>query len=247
MRKIIIGIVVAALVALGALGSSALAHPNTYTVAVGGSTSPGSHLFFAAADNPIAFSVLHGTTQTDMSCDNVNLEGEVESGTGIDPVGVVKAVPRFNTPDGFNRSQWKDCEGLGLDMTVVPLNDWEIHATGAPVSAALTDVVSGYVSGPGNAPLRARVFASSFPLLCDFEVEGYADGSFDEVAQSLTITETGFSGDLSIVNTAANCLGRVNDTDPANFEGVFTIGADDEENSKEGITEYLPVNLISSP
>lgn len=247
MRKIIIGIVVAVLVALGALGSSALAHPTTYTVAVGGSTASGSHLFFAVADDPIAFSVLHNTTQTDMFCNNVNLEGEISSGTGIDPVGVVKAVTRLNTPETFSRSEWKGCEGVGLAMTVTPLNDWEIHATGTPVSSALTDVVDGYVSGPSDGVLRAEVKATLFPLVCKFEVEGYATGSFDESTQKLTVNETGFTGNLQIVNTSANCLGRVNNGDPADFEGVFTIGADDEANSKEGISEFLPVNLISAP
>lgn len=251
MRKHVLA-VMSGVLAICLVGATAFAHPNTYTVSVSGSTSPAAHRFFATADAPIDFTVWNGSVATPMDCQEVNLEGEVTSGSGVDPVGVVKAVTRTNTPETFSHSEWKTCVSLGiLPMTVVPLNNWEIHPTGTGVTSALTNVVPGYVSGPSNGALRAHVYATSggpSGTSCNFVVEGRADGSFNEATQKLTITETGFSGDLTIVNASgADCLGLVPDGADANFEGVFTIGSDTAGNTKSGITQFLSINLISSP
>lgn len=251
MRSKIIGLLVGALAALVAWGGSAFAHPYTYTVSVNGSTTAGTHLFYASSVGGIDFSVWNGLIQTDMLCEAVNLEGEVYSGTGIDPVGVVKAVNRLNTPETFSHSEWKDCVGpLGIDMTVVPLNEWEIHPDEVPVTPAQADVVDGYVSGPSDGDLLARVYytpGGPTGTFCNFIVTGRAIGEFDEAAQRLTINEVGRSGRLSILSATGNCGGLVPPGAVADFEGVFAIGEDDSANTKGDITEFLDINLISSP
>ncbi|WP_235738003.1 hypothetical protein [Nocardioides alcanivorans] len=243
-----------------AIGAAAFAHPYTYTVSVGGSTAPASHLFYASDVNGIDFSVkrLSDATVTPMSCDEVNAEGEVYSGTGIDPIGVIKQVSLANAPDIVGpannpgqATEWKGCTGpFGLDMTVKQLNDWEVHADGTNPTSALTNIVSGYVSGPNNDPLRAHVFATlggKEGTSCNFIVEGYADGNFDESDQTLNITETGFSGDLTVVSTEGDCFELVPAGSPADFEGSFEIGKDDSGNTKGNITVNHPINLISTP
>ncbi|CAM3412728.1 hypothetical protein NODU109028_15780 [Nocardioides dubius] len=257
MRKSLIGAAVGGLVVTAGLGASAFAHPNTYTVSVGGSSAAGTHLFYASDVSGIAFSVNNGSTTTPMSCANVNAEGNIYSGSGVDPIARITPVTLVNAPNivtpvdkPAQATEWKDCVGpFNLAMSVNQLNTWEVHATGAVTSGSDTSV-AGYISGPNDGPLRAQVYATSggkSGTSCNFVVEGYADGNFNEATQSLNVTETGFSGDLTIVSAAGNCLGLVTVGSKANFTGSFEFGTDSASNTKGNITVNHPVNLISSP
>lgn len=258
MKKSLVGAAVGGLVVTAALGASAFAHPNTYTVSVGGSTAAGTHLFYASDVNGIAFSVKNGAgTVTPMSCANVNAEGNIYSGSGVDPIARITPVTLANAPDiatpvdkPDQATEWKNCVGpFNLEMSVNQLNTWEVHATGAVTSGSDT-TVAGYVSGPNDGPLQARVYATSGGkggTSCNFVVEGYADGNFNEATQSLNVTETGYSGDLTVVSALGNCLGLVTVGSKADFTGAFEFGTDSASNTKGNITVNHPVNLISSP
>lgn len=222
------------------------AHPLSHEVSVGGSTVGGSHLFYASDVNGVAFAVNNGTTTTPLSCGDVNLEGVANSGLDVDPFLEIKPVSRLNTPDGFDGSERKNCVGpFNLALTVVQINDWEVHATG-PATTAGTDLLPAYLSGPNNGPLYAHVYATPggpSGTSCNFFVEGYADGTFNEATQTLNIDETGFSGDLTIVSAPGSCLGLATVGSRVNAVSSFEIGDDDVANVKGNITSNHPILL----
>lgn len=246
MKKLFVSAGLAA-AAIGVLVSSAFAHP-PYQVSANGSTATADHIFFGtSSDAGIAFSVNHNGTITNMGCDDVNVEGKVHAGTSLGKIATIMPVTRVNTPETFNGLDWKNCRGpVGLAMTVVPNLNWEIWASGA-ATGANTDVIAGQVTGAGGGPLTARVYATGAPASCDFTVTGAADGSFNEGTQTLTVNETGYTGNLYISSIAgggtANCFGLVGVNDPANFVGDFEIGKDVAGNDKDDITVHLPVYL----
>src|SRR5690606_30979833 len=123
---------------------------------------------------------------------------------------------------------------FALMMSIVQANQWEVHALGAP-TVWDTDVLPVYLSGPNDTPLRAHVYATSGGPTgddCNFIVEGYSDGAFDETTQTLAIEEAGFSGDLTIVSADGDCLGLTPAGSTINVSGSFTIGKDSMLNSK---------------
>lgn len=252
MKRSAFGAGAVAVVTVGALASAALAAP-PYLVTVGASTS-GDHVFFGTSvprtggAHEIDFQVKRATTVTDMYCTDVNVEGNVHAGTSSDGhIATITPLTRVNTPETFAGMDWKGCKGpFNLDMAVEPDLDWEIWADGTSTTGN-TDVISGVVTGPGGGNLTATVYATGLNRpLCEFEVEGFATGNWNESTQTLTITETGFTGNLEIsalASLTSNCGGLVAVGDPANFEGAFEIGPDDVDNTKDGITDTFPVYL----
>ncbi len=182
-----------------------------------------------------------------MSCDDVNLEGEVHSGSGVDPFMEIKPVSLLNAPDIVDGSERKGCIApFSLDMRIIQTNDWEVHALGT-ASASATDVLNIYLSGPNDAPLQVHVYATSggpTGTTCNFVVEGYVDGTFDEAAQVLAFDESGFSGDLTIVSAAGDCLGLTPVGSVIDVNSSFKIGTDSVWNTKGNITEVYPINLM---
>lgn len=231
------------LAATAALGASAFAAP-PYTVSVAGSTATGTHAFFASSDSAIAFQVQNGSVTTNMNCAEVNAEGNVYSGTGLNPIATIMGVTRANTPDGFTGTQWKTCTGpFGVALTVVQTNNWSITGTGG-ATAGNTDVIAGEITGPSGGNLTAHVYATSggpTGTSCNFKVRGSATGSFAEATQKLNVNETGFTGDLEIYDVIGNCLGTVVAGNAANFTGTFTLGDDNAANTKASITHFFPV------
>lgn len=259
MRKSLIGVAAGGLMATAAFGAAAFAHPNTYTVEVAGSSAAGSHLAYASDVAGIQFNVKRPSDGlvTAMDCADVNAEAEVYSGSGVDPIAVIKPVDLLNAPDivtpvdkPHQATDWKTCTGpFGAAMGVNQLDEWEIHATG-PATSGNTDVVEGYISGPNNEPLHAQVFALSGGkngTQCNFIVEGYAYGEFNEATQTLNVNHTGFGPELTVLSTTGDCLGTVPAGSRAEFVGSFKIGADDAANTKGNITVPLPVNILSTP
>lgn len=258
MKKMAFAGATGALVLTGALAWSAAAHPTQYEVSVGGSTADQDHLFYALANDTdasgyaINFAVVHNGVTVPMGCAQAEAEGYVHGGTPGDPVATIQSVTRSNTPETFAHSRWKGCEGPGgVFMTVVPQNDWEVHGVD-PATSGNGDVIDGYISGPNNTPLEAHVFASSggpAGTSCNFHVEGYADATFDESTQELTVNQAA-NGDLSIdVVGGANCLTLIGDGDFASFQGTFTIGDDHSDNAKDedGVTHFHPILLDPLP
>ncbi|WP_110206559.1 hypothetical protein [Nocardioides daejeonensis] len=256
MRSKVIGLAAAG-ATVATLGLAAAAHASPATVEVAGSSADADYPFYALAADPnpsdptamaIQFSVRNASNNIiNMGCKQVHAEGNVHGGPvdlDGDAIATIQAVSRANTPEGFSHSEWKGCKGpVNLDMTVVPLNDWEIH--GYPPVSSGNDVIPGYISGPAGAPLRANVYATTGSSGCSFEVEGYANGSFDEGNQTLSVNETGYTGNLKVVvaGGGSTCLGLVGDGNAANFEGDFVVGDDNAANTKSGITHFFPINV----
>ncbi|CAM3411438.1 hypothetical protein NODU109028_15745 [Nocardioides dubius] len=256
MKQRAIGAGVVAIATVSALATAAVAAP-PYLVTVGASTS-GDHVFFGTSvprtggAHEIDFQVRRGTTVTNMYCTDVNVEGNVHAGTSsTGHVATITPVTRVNTPETFAGMDWKGCKGpFNLDMVVEPDLDWEIWADGTSTTGT-TDVITGVVTGPGGGNLTANVYATGANRpFCEFEVQGFATGTWNESTQTLTITETGFTGNLAIsalASATSNCGGLVAVNDPANFEGAFEIGPDDADNTKDGITDTFPVYLEPAP
>lgn len=235
MRKAAIGSLAGALVATAAFGSAAYAA--TYTVTVGGATS-GDHVFFASSQGAIDFVVRGATTDIEMGCGDVNAEGKVHAGTydtASAPIATITSVVRTNTPETFAGTDWKDCVGpLGISMSVSQGNNWEIYADGTATSGN-SDVVTGYISGPGGAPLNAMVYETAggpTGTACRFEVTGYAEGSFDEASQKLIVSENTWSN-LTVGTVYGSCFGLIATGDPASFNGSFDVGPDVVGNAKD--------------
>lgn len=226
--------------------AQAHSHPDSHVVEVAGSSAAGTHVFYAVSDG--VDYVLHGPTgDVQLACSEVFLEGELTSGTAVDPFAVIKAVARSNTPDGFDGSERDGCTGpFGVVLEIGQVGAWEIHALGA-VTTANTDLVPVYVSGAGDTALEVHVYALSggpSGTTCNFRVGGFLEGTFDETTQRLTINEQWSStGNLSVTNVLGNCFGLVAAGSGISVDNTFALGDDDAANSSSGISSFHPLYL----
>lgn len=203
--------------ALALTAGTAVAGGNLYTVAVGGSSSSGTHGYTAADNDGITFEVENqGTSNVvTMTCDSVDVAGTIQSGSGIEDIATIDS------------STWNNCQFGSIALEVSQVGTWVLNGDG-PATSAATDVVDGHVHN-----VEAHV-ESTIPGLCSFNVRndndpemGRADGQFDEATQVLRVNESGFSGDLTVYDVSG-CLGAVSNGDPANFlDGNFTINSPD--------------------
>lgn len=184
-----------------AVAGPALATGNAYTVAVGGSSTPATHVLTANAPSTLTFQV----PATTMTCATANVPASpvsnVFSGTGIIDIASINKV-NFNS-----------CTGPGGALAVATVGSWRLNATGAATAAA-TDVIAGHIE---------NVTANVSNSVCKFTVTGRADGSFDESTQKLTISQTGFAANRLSVSNVVGCLGLVANGQAANFSGVFDV------------------------
>ncbi|NRQ48739.1 hypothetical protein [Aeromicrobium stalagmiti] len=202
LKHAAIGTAAIALAAVGAAGP-ALATGSTYTVAVGGSSAAGTHNITATA-GALSFAV---PTLT-MGCSSANVPASpastVASGAGITDIAAI------------NKINFVGCTGPGGALTVTTVGSWKLHGTSAATAGA-TDVISGHVE---------NITANVSNAVCRFTVTGSANGTFNEATQKLTVSETGFTGNLK-VTSASGCLGQVTTGQNANFSGVFTVASAD--------------------
>lgn len=251
MKKSAIFAGIGAVAITGVMATNAFAHPNAYTVSVNGSTANADTMGYAVTQvlpsgKGVDFSVDNGSTIVTMGCTQAEAEGVVHGGTGKDPQATIKAVTRANTPEGFDRVNMKGCIGpFNTPMTVQFLTDVEMHATGTATTG--TETVAGYLSGPSNGTLQAKVYATAggpSGTSCNFTVSGTnVAGAFNEATQTLSIADTGYSGNLTVTSALGTCLGQVPVGSVADFTANFKLGKDSATNTKTSITDLLAVNL----
>ncbi len=187
-----------------AVAGPALATGNAYTVAVGGSSAAGTHNITATTTGSLSFAVPTLTMGCSSAAVPASPASTVASGTSITDIASI------------NKINFTGCTGPGGALAVTTVGSWKLHGTSAATAGA-TDVVSGHVD---------NITANVSNAVCKFTVTGKANGSFDEATQKLTVSETGFTGNLK-VSAVTGCLGQVQNGQNANFSGVFNVASAD--------------------
>jgi hypothetical protein len=213
---------VAATLALAA--GPAWATGGSYTVAVGGSTAPGTHAL-SAANNGLSMQFLNNTgTVINVACASVSASGNASSGSGVTAIADVTG------------STWASCPFPGGAWIISQVGTWPFHGDMTTVSPAATDVVAGHLH-------QVRVHVGTPTGICSFDVAGNVggsvlgriDGTFDEAGQKLSLAETGFTGNLVLYNVRG-CLGQLQNGNRMNLRGDFAVNVPDG-----------PINVVSSP
>lgn len=197
---------------LALIAGPAMASGLGTTVSVGGSTAGADHPI-TATSGPIQFDVLNDAgVVISMTCESATVKApsSVHSGTGV--VDLATIAPTM---------EWTKCQGPGGTLNVTNVGDWHLHRDGS--------ATTGLETVPGHVDDVTAQVDSAIPGICSFTVTGQAEGAFDETNQTLTVTETGFDGDLTIasVDPGAPCLGQIQAGNPANFQGVFNVTSPD--------------------
>jgi len=212
-------------VALAALSTSAWASGGPGVI-VGTDSSATWHDVSAATatvanTDEVIFNAYDATTSSTvtMGCRTASSTGQVHSGPFAPEIADINTVA-FST-----------CHGPGGTMTVskVGTAPWTLYATGGYTDANNDTIVTGYVDN-----VNAHVKTSPLSTVCNFDVTGLALGSFNETTQTLTVDETGFSGDLLLSNvggsgtgTGSGCLGDLHNGDPADFQATLSVSSAD--------------------
>lgn len=233
--------------ATGAVLAPAIAAP-PYWVTAGG-VSTGDEVFFGTLSGQGSyFAVNHSGSITPLGCDDASIEGKIHTGASSGGhVLTMTAVNRVNTPETFSGIRWSGCRGpVGFALTIQPVLTRELWLTGTSTTAN-TDVIAGQLTGGAGGPFTVRVYGTGAPASCDFTVTGVMDVLFDEAAQTLTIKERTFTGNLYVSSIAgggsANCFGLVGVGDPIDVEATFGIGPDVLGNDDSGISVPFPLHL----
>ncbi|MCL2542288.1 MAG: hypothetical protein FWE71_07510 [Nocardioidaceae bacterium] len=188
-----------------------------YTVSVGGSSATADHSFTASSVGAITFTVPLDT----MTCTSADASGKVHSGTGMSGAYTPPSPP-WNNPATISGSTWTGCsEQFGTPLQVTQNGDWQLEVDDPSVTSAQTDVVQGDITH-----IDAHVQDMIGGAVCDFEVTGSANASFDEAKQQLDVNETG-DGSLIVSAVTQNCLGFVSVGDVATFKGTYNISVPD--------------------
>lgn len=156
-RALSLAAAVAVTVALTLVGGAAFASA-PYTVAVGGSTAPGTHVFTATTST---------LTTSYFSCTSTTIGGSVTSGpSGVNPILVLSSL----TASG--------CGGYTITGAVTP---FPFYGTD-PVATTGLDDVHGELDD-----VAFHVQAFPIPAVCNYDVAGFVPGDFDESTQSLNL------------------------------------------------------------
>ncbi|WP_447645002.1 hypothetical protein [Nocardioides zeae] len=206
LRTLAAGAAVAAVVTVS---SPAFAAGPPYTVSVGGSSAAGSHAITAASTGAVTFNARNSSgTVINMNCTSVSGSGTVTSGTGVNPVASI------------GTTTWTGCTIPGGAATVTHNGTWNITGTGTNATTG-NESIAGYV-GAANASVRT----TANPNVCRFDVTGQARGTFNEATQQLSISETGYTGNLKLSNVV-NCLGQLQNGNPANMLATLNVTSPD--------------------
>ncbi|MDR6118084.1 hypothetical protein QE370_001268 [Aeromicrobium sp. SORGH_AS981] len=176
--------VAGALLAL-AVGPAAAAG-NSVTVAVGGSSAPGSHSITAATSEVVSWAspiLAWSCTQAKVPPSPVS---DVSSGLGVTDVLQIRALQ-------FGGCVWP--YGSILIELTTPAS---FRVTG-PATSGSSDVVQGRID---DVTIRAK------NAICDFTVSGSMRASLNEATQKLAVDESGFTGNL-LISQVKGCLGQV--------------------------------------
>jgi len=198
----------AATVGLIALAGPAFAAGPPYTVSVGGSSAAGSHSFTAASTGTVVFNAKNNAgTVINMNCTAVSASGTITSGTGVNPVANIASTT------------WTGCKIPGGNATVTQSGAWNLTGTGSASSALET--IAGYVGS-----VNAGVALTASPATCSFTATGQANGSFNESTQQIVISETGYTGNLTLSGVGP-CLGQLQNGNKANFGATLNVTSPD--------------------
>lgn len=206
-RRALAGLVAGALVLVM---WPAMATGNSYTVAVGGSATSGSHAISASSVASLTWRNERpdGAFLT-MSCSSMSAPAATSS---VSSGAEVVDIARF--------------AGVTLQSCVMPMGalavttsgTWTMHATGA-ATAATTDVVPVHLS---NVSIR---WANA---VCQFTAVGGLDGRFDEATQRLEINELADgTGEAFTVTGVRGCLGQFKNNGKAQLIGSLQIASPD--------------------
>lgn len=199
----------AAAAAIVAVSSPAFAAGPPYTVSVGGSSAAGTHTISAASTGTITFSARNSSgTIINMNCTSVSGSGTASSGTGLTQVASIGSTT------------WTGCTIPGGAATITQSGTWSVNGTGSNATTG-NETIAGNV---GN--VTAGVATTANPAVCSFRVTGTARGSFNEATQQLVVSETGYTGNLTLSNVSG-CLGRLQNGNPANFGATLNVTSPD--------------------
>ena len=193
----------AAAASLVGLSGPAIAAGPPYTVAVGGSTS-GTQAVTAVSSGTVQFSARNSAgTIINGNCTSVSGNGTVTKGTGLTQVATIDSMT------------WTGCRTPFGPVAVAQSGTWVVNGTGSNATAG-TETIAGYV---GNVTAGVATTPST---ICSFTVTGQASASFDEATQTLKISETGYTGNLTL-SGVSGCLGQLQNGNPANFVANLNI------------------------
>lgn len=197
---------------LALLAGPALATGASHTVSVGG-TNVTSPVAFTAATPTTGTNVLFSARNNSGTIINLNCARATAAGT-IQPGVDVASI---------NSSTFIGCTAPGGPVTVSQVGSWKLHSPNAYTPALQT--VVGHVDN-----VEAGVQNTANPVICKFTVKGagaslgLANGTFNESTQSLAVSETGYTGNLTLQNVSG-CGGQLQSGNPANFSATFAVSA----------------------
>ena len=158
----------------------------------------GGPTYTANASN-VAFSV----NGQNMTCSNTTVTGNVY--TGVNPAADIAS------------SSWGGCSYSGQSVTVTQGGTWNLVADSGYTSG--TDAaVAGHISN-----ISAHV--STLGGICQFDVTGTAQGTFDESGQVLHVNETASHGGLTVSGVSIGCFGLISNKQKASFSADFAVSA----------------------
>ena len=184
----------------------AVATGNSYTVAVGGSSSAGSAAITAVSDGTI----FYDTEKPDgtflrWSCASAAVPAGsgsiVSKGTNVTDIAQLKGMA------------FTSCTTIGGALNVSTSGTWTMHAT-SPVTSGSSDTISVHLE-------NVTILVSN--AICSFRITGGLDGSFSESTQKLTIDEKADgTGQAATVTNVSGCLGQVKNNGKFKFQGTFS-------------------------
>lgn len=206
MKKLVV--LVSFVVLVLAAGPAQAAGP-PYTVSVGGSSAAGTHSFSAATTGTVRFSSKNNAgTILNQNCTSVNMAGSVTTGTALSQVGDVGS------------STWIGCSIPGGAFAATQVGTWRWVGTGSNATSG-QEIVQGRIEG-----LVVNWRTASNPNVCRYTMSGSARASFNESTQQLTVSETGYTGDLTLSNVFG-CLGQWQNGNKVNLEMTFNVSSPD--------------------
>lgn len=206
MKKLVV--LVSFVVLMLVAGPTQAAGP-PYTVSVGGSSVAGAHPFSAVSTSTVRVSAWNNSgTVINHNCTSVSVTGSVTTGTALTQIGSIGS------------SSWNGCTIPGGAFTVTQTGSWSWVGTGSNATSG-QETVQGRVEG-----LVLTWHTTANPSLCRFTMSGSATASFNESTQQLTVSETGYTGNLTLSNVFG-CLGQWQNGNKVNLEMTFNVSSPD--------------------
>ena len=184
----------------------AMATGNSYTVAVGGSSTSGQASFTASSDA----TVLNWVEKPDGTFSRWTCAASavpagsgsfVSKGTNLTDLAQLKGLTITT------------CTWFGGNLNASTSGTWTMHATSATTTAS-TDSVSVHLENVNIGFSNA---------VCSFRVSGGFDGTFNEANQKLTIDEKADgTGQEATVTNVVGCLGQLKNNGKFKFQGTFS-------------------------